>query len=98
MIVATKGKPLMRAYKAIQTKFIPAGNVRGARVKASAAASGSRKHTVTVPYGHELDGVEAHADAVKKLCAKLNWSGKLAVGMLPDGSYAWVFIQDEGVM
>ena len=61
---------------AIHTKYIGPSNVRGSRIKAYTASWGDRKgFEVTIPYPHELSGVEVHFKAVKALIAKhgLDW-------------------------
>lgn len=88
----------MHAYKAITTKFLPAGNVRGARIKAIAEGRTNSPHTVTIPYPHDADGLEAHGRAAAALCEKLNWSGELIPGALYDGNYVWVFKSFEQPM
>lgn len=56
---------------AIQTKFFPATNSRGSRIKAWT----SNGHSVSIPYPHELSNEIAHFAAVKALVAKhqLDW-------------------------
>ena len=57
---------------AIHTKFIPASNARGSRIKAYT----SSKWTATIPYPHELSFEQAHFAAVKELVRKhkLEWN------------------------
>ena len=52
---------------AITTKYIPATNTRGSRIKAQA-----NDYTVTIPYPHELSGHHVHFAAVKALIEKHN--------------------------
>lgn len=62
---------------AIHTKYLPASNTRGSRLKAYTAAHGDFKgFEVTISYPHEFDGVMCHFQAVKALVAKheLNWT------------------------
>ena len=56
---------------AIHTKFIPATNTRGSRIKAYT----STKWHATVPYPYELSYEIAHFEAVKALIErnKLDW-------------------------
>lgn len=55
--------------QAIVTKYLPATNTKGARIKASCEAG-----SVTISYPHEAQrGVEAHATAMRALAAKLGW-------------------------
>ena len=62
---------------AIHTKFIPASNTKGSRIKAYTCGSGSLKgFTATISYPHEFDTVKAHFEAVKALVSKnkLDWN------------------------
>jgi hypothetical protein len=61
---------------AIHTKYLPASNVRGSRIKAyTAGAMGFKGFEATIPYPHEFDGVDCHFEAVKALVIKhkLDW-------------------------
>jgi len=53
---------------AIQTKYLPATNTRGSRIKAWTSSGFS----ATIPYPHELSHELCHFEAVKALCAKHN--------------------------
>ena len=79
--------------QAIHTKYLPATNTRGSRIKATAGAG-----SVTIPYPHELSGQAVHRAAAEALCVKLNWvspyCAPLLGGCLPDGSYCFVFGND----
>ena len=80
--------------QAIQTKYLPATNTRGSRIKATCAAG-----SVTIGYPHELSGQAVHRAAAEALAAKLDWTiangyGQLLGGCLPDGSYCFVFDND----
>lgn len=79
--------------KAIQTKYLPAGNVRGSRIKAWAEGCAS----VSIDYPHELSGVECHLEAARKLCRKMGWKGTLVSGGLPDQS-GYVFCFADGMV
>ena len=76
--------------QAIQTKFLPCTNARGARVKAWAEAG-----SVTVSWNYALDIEENHKAAAEALRKKLGWThpnyGRLVGGALPAGGYAFVF-------
>jgi len=76
--------------KAIQTKYLPCTNSRGSRIKAI-AEGGDKPHTITIPYPHELSGMDCHAAAAVALCQKMNWGGTLIGGGLPD-TYVFVFL------
>lgn len=76
--------------KAIKTKFLPATNNRGSRIKAT-AEGGERDHQVTIGYPHEFNAEQAHQQAAKALCAKMGWHGSMATGGLRD-CYVHVFI------
>ena len=75
--------------QAIHTKYLPATNTRGSRIKATAGAG-----SVIISYPHELSGQAAHRAAADALCAKLGWVAPhyapLLGGCLPDGSYCFV--------
>ena len=51
--------------QAIQTKYIPASNTRGSRIKATAD-----RGSISIPYPHEIDSWQVHAFAAQKLCEK----------------------------
>lgn len=77
--------------QAIITRFIGPGNVLGSRIRAK-CYSGS----TTIPYPHELSGEACHRAAAEALMKKLDWTGKLVAGSMPDGSgYAFVFLPEE---
>jgi len=74
---------------AIQTKYMPATNTRGSRIKAWT----SNGHSVTVPYPHELSFEKAYFWAVRELVAKYNfdWNIKhMRYGAIDDG-YVFCF-------
>lgn len=56
---------------AIQTKYLPASNTRGSRIKAWTSSGFS----VTIPYPHDLSHEAVHFEAVKALVTKhkLDW-------------------------
>lgn len=77
--------------QAIHTKFIGPSNIRGARIKATAAAG-----SLTIGYPYELSGQACHRAAAEALATKLGWTSPsygpgLIGGCLPDGSYCFVF-------
>ena len=51
--------------QAIVTKYIPASNTRGSRIKAMA-----ERDSISVPYPHEINSGDVHAYAAQKLCEK----------------------------
>jgi hypothetical protein len=60
----------------IYTKFIPATNTKGARIKASVYGSDNKIRSATIPYPHEYGTtIKAHYEAVKALIEKykVNW-------------------------
>lgn len=73
-------------HKAILTRYIPAGNVRGSRIVAD-DGDGNR---VYIPYPHEYNTGDAHRVAAYALRDKMHWTGDLIGGATKAG-YAWVF-------
>lgn len=61
----------MYALQAITTKFLPATETKGARIKATTASGLS----VVIGYPYEFSGVDCHAAAAEKLARKLGWLG-----------------------
>jgi hypothetical protein len=88
--------------QAIHSKYLPATNTRGSRIKATC-----ERGSITIPYPYELSGDECHREAVRKLVAKFIaedqddgickdpsqniWARQFVTGCLPDGSFAHVF-------
>lgn len=83
--------------KAVTTKYHGPTNTRGARISAS-DGDGNR---VTVPYPYEkATGEDAHSDAVRALCTKMDWHGMLVCGS-PDwrrGVLVWVWVEEDMVL
>ena len=83
--------------KAIQTRYLPCTDHRGSRIKAS--AEGVKSLTIGDP--HELDLPGAHEKAAQALADRQakdhggGWQLPLAGGALPNGDWAWVFIEQE---
>ena len=76
--------------QAIQTKFLPATNSRGERIKATCKAASI---TINWPYG--LDNDECFEAAAKSLMNKLGWSEFFRIaagGVLPNGDYAFTLV------
>ena len=88
--------------QAILTKYIPATNFKGSRIKAQC-----ERGSITISYPHELSGADCHIAAVDCLIAKFvledkerygtqrnPWQDKRVCGQLPSGDYAHVFVKD----
>lgn len=73
----------------IQTKYLPATNTRGSRIKATHVAPHFHK-TVTVGYDHALHRAGNHRAAMTALCAKYNLSADAYVGDNFGGAVYWV--------
>ena len=73
--------------KAITTKCHGPTNHKGSRISAD-DMDGNR---VYIPYPYELDSQDAHFQAAKALCKKMDWSGKLVAGAIQDG-YVFVWM------
>lgn len=99
--------PEHTTMQSIQSRYIPASNVHGSRIKAWCD-----RGSVTVSYPHELSGDAVHRFAVDALIAKFNaedakqygpasitpgrgWNAPYATGQLPGGDYAHVFVPME---
>jgi hypothetical protein len=78
------------ATQAIETKYLRATNVRGARIKASAWGG-----SVTIGYDYALDAQDVHRAAADALIAKLGWTGTFAQGGNAKGD-GYVFVNVEG--
>lgn len=89
--------------QAIQSKYIPATNTKGSRIKATC-----ERGSITVSYPDDLSGDACHVFAVDKLIEKFvaedakrygseinPWTKPRACGQLPDNSYAHVFISSR---
>ena len=75
--------------QAIHTKYIPASNVKGSRIKATCDAG-----SIYIPYPHELSGQAVYRAAAEALTAKLGWTDPLLGGGLPNNA-GYVFILDN---
>lgn len=78
--------------QAIETKFIPPTNSKGARIKAQCAAK-----AITIGYPYEFDGEKAHRYAANELCeimgGKFGWNfSQFVSGQLKNGNYVHVNI------
>src|SRR4029077_1833210 len=67
--------------QAIVTKYLPATNVKGSRIKATAAAG-----SVTLHIDHALDIEADHIRTAKALASKFAWGGQWFMGGMPDDS------------
>jgi len=76
--------------KSIKTKYLPATNTSGARIKATAGGM-----SVTVPYDHSKSDVHVHFEAVKGLVEKhgLDWDVSRMVYGGTEGGYVFCFPQ-----
>lgn len=78
--------------KAIITKYLPATNIRGSRIKAKAEGVPA----VVISYPDEAR--YPHHVAALELCKRMNWEGDLICGGLPDQSgNVYVFADDERI-
>ena len=74
-------------YKAIETKYLPATNTKGARIKAIAEGNNS----ITISYDYGLNPATNHHLAANALCEKLNWVGHYIQGETKNG---YVFVRE----
>ena len=70
----------------IETKYLGPTDRKGARIKATA----TNGMAVTIPYPHEDSDTEKHVRAVRKLAAKLDWTGNMVAGHTARGM-VWEF-------
>ena len=77
--------------QAIHTRYLPATNVKGSRIKAESAAG-----SITIGYPHESN--EPHVTAALALMDKLQWHGRFGIisGTLKDGSGVHVLVLKQG--
>lgn len=76
------------ARQAIVTKYLPATNTKGARIKAICDAG-----SLTVPFPHKFSGAEAHEAVARQLMEKLGWKEKMYCGAAPDKmDWSYVFV------
>jgi hypothetical protein len=96
LVSTTKQQKTMQA---ITTKYLPATNVRGSRIKATC-----ERGSITISYPHELSGEAVHIAAADALVAKFvredwaqygdernPWEGARVCGGIVGGAYAHVF-------
>ena len=81
--------------QAIHTKYIPASNVKGSRIKATS----DNGHSVIVSYDDSLNGHLVHFEAVKALVFKhkLTWNiDEMCFGGSSDGKgFTFVFCESK---
>lgn len=75
--------------KAIETKYLPATNFRGSRIRA--AAEGGNSVTLGYESSHSSDA--NHARAALELARQLAWKGRLVMGHTSKGC---VFVFTNG--
>lgn len=86
--------------KAIETKYLPATNTRGSRIKATC-----ERGSITISYPSDLSGDAVHIAARQKLIEKFlaedkarygeahnPWSDPMVCGQLANGHYVHVFL------
>ena len=76
--------------QAIETKYLGPANVRGSRVKATAAAG-----SITLEWDDRLNSDENHRVAAVALADKFDWKGTLVQGVLASGNHVHVFSDGE---
>jgi len=69
----------------IKTRYLPATNNTGSRIKATA----SNGVSLTIAYDYSLNEEPLHAQAALRLAARLGWSAEYAAGAGDDG---YVFV------
>lgn len=77
--------------QAIETKYLPATNTRGSRIKATAWVG-----SITVPYDYGLNADDNHKAAADALIAKYQWQGTFAQGGNAKGD-GYYFVNVEGL-
>jgi|14BtaG_2_1085337.scaffolds.fasta_scaffold135357_1 hypothetical protein len=70
----------------IETKYLGPTDCKGARIKATATCG----EAVTIPYPHDESDTGKHIAAVRKLAAKLDWTGEMIGGWTARGM-VWTF-------
>lgn len=77
--------------KAIRVRYLPATDTKGARLRADDGDGNS----AVVGYPHAERDEDKHLVAVRALCAKMGWQGRVVRGMLGTES-VYVWIRDDG--
>jgi hypothetical protein len=78
--------------QAIVTKYLPPTNVKGSRIKATAAAG-----SVTLHLDHALNIEDNHARTAKALADKFKWRGQWFMGGMPDDT-GYCFVCTDGAL
>jgi len=77
-------------FQAITTKYIGPRDVRGSRVKATAAAG-----SLTLDWDDSLNSAENHLAAAQALANKFGWHGHWYSGTIKDGTTVWICSIDK---
>ncbi len=77
--------------RAIITRFLPATDTRGSRIRATTADAGS----ITVPYDHALSSSANHEAAARTLADKLGWKYRDLAGGPTETGWAFVLLEQE---
>ncbi len=75
--------------KAIITKYHGPSNVKGSRISARAEGCPTRY------YDYDDSARSAHLEAAQAYRNERGWSGAMVGGGLPDGRWAWCFVQNQ---
>ena len=71
--------------QAIVTKYLPATNVKGSRIKATCQGG-----SVTLSWDDSMNTDMNHRTAAFALASKMQWDGNWISGGLPSGESVWV--------
>jgi len=89
-----KQTPMTRSFQAITTKYLGPTNVKGSRIKATAAAG-----SLTIHIDHALNIEANHTKAAELLAHKYGWGGQWFMGGLPnDDGYCFVCTEDKDTL
>jgi len=77
----------------ISTKFLPATDTKGSRIKATCSFSND---SIIRSYDYSLDVEKAHAKVAIELAKKMEWDGEYASGG-NDSGYIFAFIGNSNV-
>jgi hypothetical protein len=76
--------------KSIETKFIPASNVKGARIRASVLDGDKIQRSIYVSFDYGGDEYSRHLNAALAMRDKMGWTGDL-IGVGTRGGYTFGF-------